>query len=507
MVLLLAVVCPLPLSCGGPDLDRAAVEVGRRPLIGRTAADCAPAWRLVPGANGSGDENSLGDVAVIDATNIWAVGSSGAGLVGDRTLAERWDGSGWTVFPTPNGTMASTVLTGVATVSSTDVWAVGYTWNGSIPTPVSRTFIAHWNGSSWSQVSSPNTGRPENYLYGVVAISRNDVWAVGTAVDTSQFNTLIMHWNGSKWSIVASPNPEFFANILYDVDAAAANDIWAVGSREESLEQTLVLHWNGSSWKVVPSPQVGPFGNNMVSVSVVSPSDIWAVGYHLAVFGVDQVMQTSAFHYDGTSWSVVPSPNANQRNNYVSDVVGIAANDAWTVGFFDTGFSFQNLIQHWDGNSWSLVDSPNPGNLNTPDAVAAVSGSDVWTVGSFVDGPVGRNVLVERFSTDCGVAMHVAAITPSFVRRSGRFQVRADVDVVDGDSAPVAGARIDVDATKPDGTVVALSATTSASGRARVSLTSSQRGTFTFTVTNVSKSGANYDPGANQETSDSIAVR
>jgi hypothetical protein len=43
--------------------------------------------------------------------------------------------------------------------------------------------------------------------------------------------------------------------------------------------------------------------------------------------------------------------------------------------------------------------------------------------------------------------------------------------IVDANNTPVAGAQVDVDATKPDGSVTALSATSNSSGRARVSLT------------------------------------
>ena len=34
-------------------------------------------------------------------------------------------------------------------------------------------------GGGWQVTSSPNTGSPHNYFYGVAAIASNDVWAVG----------------------------------------------------------------------------------------------------------------------------------------------------------------------------------------------------------------------------------------------------------------------------------------------------------------------------------------
>lgn len=48
-------------------------------------------------------------------------------------------------------------------------------------------------------------------LTSVVAVSKNNAWAVGTYEnDQTSFHqdrTLTLHWNGSAWSIVSSPTP------------------------------------------------------------------------------------------------------------------------------------------------------------------------------------------------------------------------------------------------------------------------------------------------------------
>ena len=49
----------------------------------------------------------------------------------------------------------------------------------------------HWNGSNWSIVSSPSPGTYNgNELYGVAAISTNDVWAVGGTGQVRQDRTV-----------------------------------------------------------------------------------------------------------------------------------------------------------------------------------------------------------------------------------------------------------------------------------------------------------------------------
>lgn len=85
-----------------------------------------------------------------------------------------------------------------------------------------------------------------------------------------------------SWKVVASPNVGASDNSLTKVAVVSANDIWAVGSYVNStnINQTLIEHWDGSAWRVVPSPSIGTSDNSLGGVAIVSASNIWAVGYY-----------------------------------------------------------------------------------------------------------------------------------------------------------------------------------------------------------------------------------
>ena len=53
----------------------------------------------------------------------------------------------------------------------------------------------------------------------------------------------------------------FYLNTLVAVAAISSDDVWAVGQQRytEMEGETLTLHWDGSTWTVVPSPN--PDGN------------------------------------------------------------------------------------------------------------------------------------------------------------------------------------------------------------------------------------------------------
>lgn len=139
---------------------------------------------------GTGDHtDTLSSVAAVSASNVWAFGSYYDGAT-NRTLIEHWDGSRWSVVPSPNpwgGRQNSNDrLDGVAAVSASDVWAVGTYFNGVND----HTLTVHWDGSSWSYVPSANANENINYLSSVAATSASNVWAVGEYFNGSQLQTL-----------------------------------------------------------------------------------------------------------------------------------------------------------------------------------------------------------------------------------------------------------------------------------------------------------------------------
>ena len=309
-------------------------------------------WKVVASPNVGSSKNVLSSVAAVTSTNVWAVGSYDNNNI-DYTLTEHWNGSKWKVVASPNVGSSKNVLSSVAVVSSTDIWAVGYYDNNGI----NDTLTEHWNGTSWSVVTSPSPGSFANYLRGVAVTSSTDIWAVGYYANyNGYYYTLVQHWDGTQWSVVSSPNPGATDNdYLIGVAVVSSTDVWAVGDYlgNGDYNITLTEHWDGTSWSVVTSP--GSSVSYFLGVAVISTTDVWAVGYY-SNNGIDQTLTA---HWDGTSWSVVASPNPSSTINVLSSVAVISTTDVWAVGYYsNTNQVPQTLIEHWDGTSWSVIPSP-----------------------------------------------------------------------------------------------------------------------------------------------------
>src|SRR6266536_5460708 len=182
----------------------------------------------------------------------------------------------WQIVASPNGGTQANSLSSVAAAADNDVWAVGWAFNQSLF--AYRTLTEHWNGTRWSLMRSPNATNGYNLLNGVAVVAANDVWTVRQAANGSTYSTLVEHWNGVAWSIIPSPNVAGSGNVLEAISVVSANDIWAVGYSSDSNfnNHPLTIHWDGATWSIVPSPSVND--DILFGVDAVASNDVWAVG-------------------------------------------------------------------------------------------------------------------------------------------------------------------------------------------------------------------------------------
>ncbi len=357
-------------------------------------------WDIVPSLNSTLPSNFLGDVSVVTASDIWSVGGSARGSKVGNPLTEHWNGAAWSIVPAPQppGTVVS--LSGVSARATNDVWAVGHSHTGNAPL---QTFTEHWDGSQWTVVPSPSLAMigpyaANNSLADVVALAANNIWAVGSATTIVAGEALILHWDGVSWAIVDNPgaNPRFYDANLLGITAVSPNDIWAVGQKTTTAEHNMIQHWDGTKWSIIPSPVYPTNVDFLESVSALSATDIWAVGSFTIPNAEGSPYQNATMHWNGAAWSIVTVPQPDPALDILTSVSAISSNDVWAVGLIGTGTGFEAPeTVHWDGVSWSLVAVPTGSKATELLGVAAVATNDVWAVGESASG---KKTLIEHFT-------------------------------------------------------------------------------------------------------------
>jgi hypothetical protein len=304
-------------------------------------------WSIQRPPNPKGASGSqLNGVSCVSASACTAVGSYYNGTR-QVTLAERWNGTKWSIQRPPNPKGASNIeLDGVTCVSTRACTAVGFYINSTQTALV--TLAERWNGTKWSIEHTPNPkGVPDTWLFSVSCASARACPAVGYYYNGTIYPTLAERWNGTKWSIQSTPNPKgSVQSVLFGVSCVSARACTAVGSYENGARLALAERWNGTKWSIqsTPNPK-GASGSELRGVSCTAAGACTAPGEYY-----NGSPNTLAERWNGTKWSVQRPPNPTGASTIeLHGVSCVSARACTTVGFYFTATAALTLAERWTG--------------------------------------------------------------------------------------------------------------------------------------------------------------
>jgi hypothetical protein len=244
---------------------------------------------------------------------------------------------------------------------------------------------------AWTVVPSVNPSATT--LNAVSARTATDAWAVGQfpgAGEDAGSQIFAERWNGTQWQQAPTSNIVRQDERLLGVSASGPDDAWAVGNTNSisaASHDTLAAHWNGTAWTITPTPAAASGGRlaSLYDVADLSPANAWAVGQ-----GKDA--RPLAEHWDGTAWSVVPVPvpavpaGTSFANAVLSRISAVSATDIWAVGtttaIQGTSVVRFTLAMHYNGTAWSIVKTANTAEPTGLSGVTAISADNAWAVGT-----------------------------------------------------------------------------------------------------------------------------
>ncbi len=187
----------------------------------------------------------------------------------------------------------------------------------------------------------------------------------------------------TRWKVESVPFPKHIVGAeLFGVSCPAQNFCLAVGyySPQASGFSTLVESWNGSTWSVISSPNVPGYSNQLFSVSCISATNCQAAGNYANPAGDFYTLVES---WNGSAMSIVPSPNSANGHGELYGVSCVSSTFCAAVG--DSARSNNTtLVETWNGASWSVIPSPSPGTIdNFLQAVSCVQATQCTAVGSY----------------------------------------------------------------------------------------------------------------------------
>jgi hypothetical protein len=316
---------------------------------------------------------SVTSISALTPDDVWAVGYYVPISGNEHSFTERFNGNSWSGVP-----VTGQYLAAVRALSKTDVWSVGTKDVAGF----TRTLAQHFDGSAWHSVPTPNANNSDNVFNAIAGTSSSDLWAVGDYFDPNNHATLSLaeHWNGRSWSLVPTQDVAL-QNVLLGAYAAAPNDVWAVGFHDNvggTKGGVLIEHWDGVRWRAVDAPST-PFTafSALIAADGSSPTDVWAVGD--GVLKGSSTSATLSVHWDGSRWSYVQSPNVGMQSNVLLGVASDGAGMAVAVGSSDLNRS--TLVERWNGTKWNVDRSALSPTYSQLNAVSLSPNDEIWAAG------------------------------------------------------------------------------------------------------------------------------
>jgi hypothetical protein len=349
-------------------------------MFGASAASAAAApWTVQP--TPANNSNPLNGVSCVSLSACVAVGNGGA---------LSWNGSKWSVLPSPGG---AAVLSGVACTSAAFCIAVGQNTG-------SQAAAWSWNGTKWTTQAAYNPSSADNTLSAIRCASATSCEAVGGHGNGTSFEfPLAEAWNGTTWADQSTSGAPDGA--LASIACESASKCEAVGQDDASSQPgftALAMGLSGSKWVTQATPVLpngldsppGGYGWNLTSVSC------WSTG--CTAVGSQEYCDCSpessgnlllAESWNGSKWALQGAEGTGS-GDFSSTAVWngvhcLSASACTAVGFWTDDNEAQpllTLVSSWNGSTWSQVSSPSPNNDNGTDSLsglACVSGGSVCT--------------------------------------------------------------------------------------------------------------------------------
>jgi hypothetical protein len=320
-------------------------------------------------------------------------------------MAQRWNGHTWSIQPTPSPADGGNLI-GVSCPSRSSCLAVGGHANPFTAPAPPGTLAEQWNGHGWSIQPTPNPPGGGWFLTAVSCTSPSACTAVGGRIEPpgKPQGTLVERWDGRRWRIQPTPNlPGNAVKLLNSVACTSRSSCMAVGGEFDPAPPneylgTLAERWNGRTWQIVPTFKPAPTGRDafLNGVACTSASACTAVGSQT-------LAKTLAERWNGRTWQVQATPNPSGAQNITLASVACPASTACTAfGLNHIGSSPLTLAERWSGGRWRI--QPTPGlvavDSGSPVGVACPTVSACYAVGAYTNnGPTFANLtLAEQWN-------------------------------------------------------------------------------------------------------------
>ena len=307
-------------------------------------------------------------------------------LIATPALASSTCVDGWQQVPFLSG-LAAIDAEGTATLNGAPAWIVGL--SSAMAEGKRVPLIGRWTGSAWDRVAAPWKGY--GVLNAVSAVDATHAWTVGSIGSYTRW-PIAGRWNGSSWTSVTVPHPPGQLGVFTDLALVNGSRLWVAGQTlQNGLAKPLVMFHRAKGWKGM-SPSVPAQAEGGLSDITIAPGGrVWSAGWKTDSSG--QGRPWIVYRQSG-SWVTANLPNLDAGRAAILDLTFVSASNGWAAGWIEKdGAGYEPLLLHWNGSTWSVVPTPWAAGLSIGLSAVEVESTGRVVVAGWQDDLLKRDVV------------------------------------------------------------------------------------------------------------------
>ena len=281
-------------------------------------------------------------------------------------------------LPMPSG-MTSTQASAIA-VSGSDVYVAGYTANST-----GRSAVYWLDNNAATILPSSMTISQAN----AIAVSGANVYVAGYEENTAGNGHAVLWVNGMAATLSL---PSGMAYSYASAIAVSGSNVYVAGIAWNTNQDESAALWVNGSATVLPMPS-GLTGDYYAQGIAVSGGNIYVSG------NTDSSASTNtaiAWVNNGPA-TTLPIPPNDSAGNYGVGGITVSGSDVYVAGSGSNATTGVTNAAYWLNGKPATLPMPgtvsNPANATSWASDIALSGSDVYTVGSLSDSTVGQTAV------------------------------------------------------------------------------------------------------------------
>jgi hypothetical protein len=169
---------------------------------------------------------------------------------------------------------------------------------------------------------------------------------------------------------------------LQAVSGATATAVFAAGDAQNAngIHRTYVVRWNGSGWAQETTPNGMHTDSYLTSIDAVSATNVWAVGY--TENGNDELSRIPLIlHRTSAGWTLADPPTVGD-SAALWGISAVSGSDIWAVGVYIQAATRHTLALHWNGTAWTKKTTVDVGTKGAVlQDIDASSATNAWATG------------------------------------------------------------------------------------------------------------------------------